>query len=94
MSDSNRVLDNGMCILLFKNPFGTYTSLAFPKTYLSLSPIEALIDLQDDRQMLTDDFTPEKSMDRLAEKVFRLGDYQDWPDDPMEQYREAGDDDQ
>jgi hypothetical protein len=70
--DLNRLLDNGVCVTMFKNQLGSYTAFA---VRVGHEDIDIAMNDADEDGQLTDDFTPEAAMKRLADKVMRVGDY-------------------
>ena len=68
MSELSRLVDNGRAVIVFANALGSYTAAVVP---------EGLIDraMESDEADITDDFTPEKAMSRLADKQCGVGDY-------------------
>jgi hypothetical protein len=73
-ADANRLLDNGVTIVLFKGGMGSYTAFAIRNDHEDISI--AMEDAEEDGH-LTDDFTPEAAIKRLADKVTGVGDYAD-----------------
>ena len=68
--DLNRLVNNGHCVALFKNDLGSYTAFVLDMEIAAAS--DALEDA-DDHERLTDDFTPEAALQRLADKVMGVG---------------------
>ena len=73
MREINRLLDNGAAVVIFKNQLGSYTAFASAH---ELDEFRAIMEESDGNGHLTDDFTPEKAISRLADKVLGCGDYQ------------------
>ncbi len=71
-TDINRLLDNGKCVVLFKNCMGSYTAFAVPYDQANIE--EAMNDA-DEAGHLTNHFTPEEVIKQLADKVMGVGDY-------------------
>ena len=72
LADLNRLIDNGKTVVVFKNAIGSYTSFAVEVNH---EDIENAGEYADVIGHLTDDFTPEESVKRLADKVMGVGDY-------------------
>ena len=72
IADANRLLDNGVTVVLFKNNLGSYTAFAVGNGH---EDIEVAMEDADEDGYLTDDMTPEGAIRRLADKVMRVGDY-------------------
>ena len=70
--DLNRLLDNGMCVVMFKNGLGSYTAFS---VMVGQDDIERARNESEEDGTLTDDRTPEAAMKRLADKVMGVGDY-------------------
>lgn len=64
-----KLLDNEWTVLLFKNDLGSYTAVA-------CKPDQEMADAIGKESQLTDDFTPSKALNRLAELVTQSGEYQ------------------
>lgn len=76
MDEIQKLLDRGEVIVLFRNGLGSYTAAAIQKTKTA---VHREIDRMHALALThTDDFTPSKSLDRLAEKMLRTGDYRNW----------------
>ena len=71
-NDLNRLLDNGFCVVMFKNRLNSYTAFA---VRVSHEDIAIAMEDANDGGHLTDDFTPEAVATRLADKVIGVGDY-------------------
>ena len=72
-----RLVDNGYAVAVFRNGMGTYTAFAVP-----VANLEDAIEAADEHEALTDDFTPSRSVKRLADKVHRVGEYEGWTGGP------------
>lgn len=72
LNDLNRLLDNGKAVIVFKNELGSYTAFSVSNQHEDIAV--AMSDADED-ECLTDDFTPDAAMKRLANKVTRTGEY-------------------
>jgi len=75
-SDLAKLLDNGCCVVMFRNSLGSYTA------FLTDMPDdgtvqEMMANEADDAGVLTDDFTPDAAIRRLADKAIGVGEYSD-----------------
>ena len=77
--DALKLLNNGWMIILAENAMGNILAVAFKQDSRTGTQIwkriEALPDLS---RQLTDDFTVDKALSRLADKVLGNGSYRDW----------------
>jgi len=67
VDDLMKLLDNGVAVSIFKNDLGSYTAIAHNMEQSIIW--EELLEDQFDESQITDDFTPEKALYRLVEKV-------------------------
>lgn len=72
MSDLNKLLDNRVCVVMFKNLLGSYTVYGVSNGNTN---INAAIEDADEDGQLTHDLTPEDAAARLADKMMGCGDY-------------------
>lgn len=72
-----KLLDRDETIVLFKNQLGTYTAAVIRESLADIS--EEISEMPDLVLTHTDDFTPGKALHRLSEKMFRTGEYANWP---------------
>jgi len=61
-----QLLDNGYGVILYKNALGSYTAETFTERNFDGIKIQGVV---------TDDFTPEAAIKRLADKVTNTGEY-------------------
>lgn len=78
--DVQKLLDRGYVIVMFKNGLGSFTAVAFTTAdEMSARIVRRVSKIDDDSRMLTDDFTPDKALRRLTDKMLGLGEYREWP---------------
>ncbi len=68
VDDCAKLLDNGHCILMFRNELGSYTAIAVHMDSVADGELGFVVSGADE-QHTTDDFTPSKALYRLTEKV-------------------------
>jgi Flp pilus assembly protein CpaB len=72
MSELNRLVDNGQAVTIFRNQLGSITAFAVPSDHEDV--IIRMNDADEDGH-LTDDFSVEKALSRLADKMMGIGQY-------------------
>ncbi len=75
-AELNRLLDNGVAVVLFKNRMGSYTGIACePPEWNESLDCWDWGDTQCEEDRITEHFTPEETVSALADKVSQAGKY-------------------
>lgn len=72
-----RLLDNGLAVVLFRNQLNTYTACAVRCDHEDLA---AIVEDADADGRLTEHHTIPQLLPQLVDKVFAVGDYSPGPD--------------
>ena len=67
MGELNRLIDNGQCVLVYRNQLGSVTAAC---VHVDEPCMEDLTDIAESADHLTDDQSIETAMSRLADKMF------------------------